>query len=207
MNPIMLEPMSRCQEDAVYYEELVSRTLLELVAAYREAQEELRGMFGELRHIDEMAIMFKNPEQLRSFVEAAVRIPGVVLFNTAHDSVHTQPIPGQYDVHYWFLSVPEEYGSWRIEAMYAHPGSPLHDSLRRQGASDEILMVHASFKCPSEEDYGIANNILQRNGYEPVQKCDSTYGRFSYWRPEEGTRGVYLKPRVNLRDGEDDAND
>jgi hypothetical protein len=201
----VIDPLSHCDETSVYYEELVARTFTELVKAHQQAQEELRGMFGAEAVIDEMALMFRDPDVLRSWVDAAVRIPGVTLFNTAHDSVGTQPIPGRYSVHYWFLSVPEVYGPWRVEAMFAHPGSPLHDSLRRQGRGEELLMVHASFKCPDEEAYGVATNTLARNGYEPVQKCESTYGRFSYWRHEDAVRGVFLKPRVNLRDAEADG--
>ena len=201
----VIEPLSRCTEAAVYYEEWVSRSMKFVVQCYEKAREEVRSMFGAGVNVDEVAIMFRDPDALRHWVEAAVRVPGVTLFNTAHDRVVTSPIPGQYDVHYWFLTVPEEYGGWRIEAMYAHPGSPLHDSLLRRMLDQEALVVHASFKCADEEEYGSANSVLARNGYALAQRCDSTYGRFSYWRLDEEEYTVFLKPRVNLRDaGGDD---
>lgn len=202
MSNKIVEPLSLCDEAAIYHEETVARSMQCLVECQVRAEEELRGMFGEAHSIDEMAIMFLDPEALRRWVDAAVRVPGVVLFNTAHDSVATTPIPGRYNVHYWFLSVPPFYGQWRIEAMYAHSGSPLHDSLKRTMNGDDILVVHASFKCADEEAYGVATNTLVRNGYEVAQKCESTYGRFSYWRPEEAQNGVLLKPRLNIRDQE-----
>jgi len=205
----VVEPLSRCGEAAVYYEEWVKHGMRAMAEAQEKAQEQLRGMFGSGAVIDEMAIMFQNPYELRSWVDAAVRLPGVVLFNTAHDSVSTQPIPSRYNVHYWFLSSPWPEGYepgedlWRVEAMYAHKGSPMHDALRDQFSPGESLTVHASFKCADEEAYGVATNTLQRNGYEAVQRCESTYGRFSYWRQGEQETGVFLKPRVNLRDTED----
>jgi hypothetical protein len=45
---------------------------------------------------------------------------------------------------------------------------------------------------------------LRERAWEVVQKCDSTYGKFSYWKPldadDHEDLGLYLKPRVNLRD-------
>lgn len=203
MNIRIEDPVSRCDEAAVYYEEAVSRTMEALVQSRNVAQEEMRALFGDFYEVDEMALLFRSPETLRYWVEAAVRIPGVVLFNTSHDAVTTTPIQGQYDVHYWFLSVPEEYGGWRIEAMYAHPGSPLHTTLALKMKEADVTVVHASFKCVDEEMYGIAVNTLSRNGFDLAQKCQSTYGRFSYWGNEEKELGgVFLKPRVNLRDME-----
>jgi hypothetical protein len=206
VNIRIVDPMTRCEESAVYNEELVSSAMQEVTATRQQAQEALRGMFGADAHIDEMAVMFRDPGELRNFVEAAVRVPGVTLFNTAHDSVSTQPIPGRYDVHYWFLSMPQENGEqpWRLEVMFAHPGSPLHDSLRRQMTRETPLMlVHASFKCPDEEAYASAVHTLARNNYEMLQRCESTYGRFSYWLTDEVTdQGLLLKPRINLRDQE-----
>jgi hypothetical protein len=210
VNVIIKDPLSRCEESAVYNEELVSSVMKEVAEARQRSQEDLRGMFGAEAHVDEVAVMFTSPGDLRNFVEAAVRVPGVVLFNTAHDSVSTEPIPGHYDVHYWFLSMPETEGEnpWRLEVMYAHPGSPLHDSLRRQMTKETPLMlVHASFKCPDEEAYALAVHTLARNGYELLQRCNSTYGRFSYWLSDVESADTLLKPRVNLRDTKEEDGD
>jgi len=208
------EPLGYCEEQEVQAEEWVSSIMKSVVQYHAEAQEELRGMFGTAYIIDEMALMFTSPAWALRWISSAVRIPGMTLFNSANDHVQTRPVPSRYDVHYWFLSSPftegvDEPGEerWRIECMYPHPGSPLHDAYRRMMRRNDVMTMHASFKGPDEEAYGVAVKTLRDNGYEAAQLCTSTYGRFSYWLPQEDEdgSGVYLKPRVNLRDavGED----
>lgn len=208
MSGMVLDPMSHCDEQEVLAEEWVSITMKRVVEYRAQAQEQLRGMFGAAYDIDEMALMFTEEAWALRWISSAVRIPGVNLFNTAHDAVQTRPVPSSYNVHYWFLSTPAaDLGDkdWRIEAMFAHPGSPLHDVHLRAMQGREICVMHASFKCPDEEAYAVAVKTLADNGYEAAQLCQSTYGRFSYWAPEESAgAGVYLKPRVNLRDAEND---
>lgn len=206
-----MEPLAPTEEHQVIEEERVSAVLREVHRFKKEADERLRAVFGTRHAIDEMAVMFPSAGQALRWVSQAVRVPGVTLFNSATDQVQTRPIPSAYTAHYWFLTPPElpagETQPWRIEAMYARSGSPLHDAHLKFMERDEVCIMHASFKCADEESYGVAVKSLRDNGYEAVQLCDSTYGRFSYWAPAEGVSGpaVYLKPRVNLRDTEDES--
>lgn len=209
-----VNPLSRREEAKVYYEEWVSKSMTDLTERQAQASEDLRSLFGTGVTVDEMAVMFEDMDALYGWVTHAVRVPGVTLFNTAHDVVTTGPIPGTYNVRYWFLSSPwakdTEPGEerWRIEAMFAHSGSPLHDSLLRsmRAQDEDAVVVHASFKCRDVEHYAEAQATLRMGGYELVQRCDSTYGKFSYWRKLDATgTWVYLKPRVNLRDTEEEA--
>lgn len=204
-----------CEENEVIAEEWVSKTMQLVMQEKAKADEAVRALFGTGHVIDEMSVLFTAPERAHTWVSAAVRIPGVVLFNTAHDQVQTAPIRSDYSVHYWFLSSPFAEGyepgeeRWRIEAMYAHPGSPLHDSIMKplRAAECDGGVMHASFKCDTEEEYANANRVLQDNGYECAQRCQSTYGRFGYWYPLDAHHDAVitaLKPRVNLRDKDDD---
>jgi hypothetical protein len=210
----LVEPLSVCEESEVLAEQWVSSTLAHLRELREKASERLRAMFGVTYTIDEMAVMFTSPAHALRWISSAVRVPAVTLFNSATDVVQTSPIVSTYNVHYWFLTTPDlpetdprwEYSTpWRVEAMYAHAGSPLHDTYRRMMKGRETLAIHASFKCPDEEAYGVAVKTLRDNGYEAAQFCESTYGRFSYWSEAEGGGEVYLKPRLNVRDEEDDS--
>lgn len=158
--------------------------------------------------IDEIAFMFPDIHHANCFVNEAVQVPGVSLFNSATDHVHTQPLRTCYDVAYMFLTVPDRYvgrDNVRIEAMYLGDGlSPLHHAVLSEMYLNEsrCAVVHASFKVTDEEDYAAANHRLRERGWEPVQRCESKYGRFGYWQPldPDVPPGLYLKPRVNLRD-------
>ena len=172
-----------------------------------KCNEKLRGMFGADCKIDEMAFLFPNERYLASWVKRFVAQPGYELFNVASDRVITSPIPSEYDVSYWFLRTPFDY---RLELMSILDGySPLHHgvNVRVDKVHDnQIVAVHASFKVRDEKAYASANATLIREGWECAQKCDSTYGRLSYWNYDP-FEGWFLKPRVNLRDalGADDA--
>lgn len=170
--------------------------------AYEDISERMRGLFGaEL--IDEMALYpgDKTPDLLRRIVME----DGYQIFNAASDRVTTFPIKSAYDVHYWFVSTPHPY---RLEIMNLIDGfSPLHslyDSLQAAaGREAGIFGVHASFKCLDEEIYAKANSTLQRNDWRLAMQCESTYGRFAYYQHAE-VRGWFLKPRLNLRDSNED---
>lgn len=205
-------PVSAHEEAAIVVEEWVSKTMALALREKQKADEAVRAMFGASTYIDEISLLFTTPHRAHTWIDTAVRLPGVELFNTARDVVRTEPIRSQYSVHYWFLTVPAAHWSpqpWRIEAMYSHPGSPLHDSVLTPMAASgaDAGVMHASFKCADEEAYATANKVLRDNGYECAQRCQSTYGRFGYWYPMEmGDDDIVtaLKPRVNLRDQEND---
>lgn len=169
----------------------------------------------DLNHrIDEVAYLFPDRHHLDLFTREAVQVDGCIMFNTADDHVHTLPLRTCYDVEYRFFTVPVEYQvnaleTVRIEAMRLGRGfSPLHEA-ETFGfhQAPPCLAIHASFKCQTEEEYAAVVHRLRDRGWEVAQKCDSTYGRFSYWTPldrDEWTPDgpfVYLKPRVNTRDG------
>lgn len=213
MNVVIENPLSRGQETEVVLEEWASSIMKLVTEQYAVHDEQLRGMLGPEAYVDEMALLFVDFSHARWFIDMAVRMNGVTLFNSARDVVRTRPVRSEYEVHYWFLSAPEGHSSperpWRIEVMVPHSGSPLHDSFlrdMRRGGQDSGL-VHASFKCTDEEAYANAVVALGKNGYEAAQRCESTYGKFSYWYPldlNDTEPATALKPRVNLRDQEGD---
>lgn len=180
---------------------------LELIRlGHQDMNGALRGMFGPYMAIDEMALLFLAPSTANDFIRFAVRHEGYRLFNTADDVVRTSPLRSEYLVHYWFLETPHGY---RLELMVPHEGSPLHDLSSRGMGPKDFTHMHASFKVQDEEQYAVVNGVLTNAGYENVQKCDSTYGRFGYWQPglpEQMVEGKipvadwYLKPRLNVRD-------
>lgn len=162
--------------------------------------EEVRGLLGAGSFIDEMALYFPNEQTLFRWVSVAVR-NGWTLFNQADDSVTTHPLISRYEVRYWFLR--REGVPYRVEAMTIAKGhSPYHGVLCAQRR--DYYVAHASFSTPNEEKYAAANFTLKGVGYELLQRCDSTYGRFSYWSKPK--LPCPIKPRVNLRDAKNGAN-
>jgi hypothetical protein len=160
---------------------------------------------GFVQGIDEIALMFVNDHCLDKFVQAAVRHEGLTHFNGAEDNVKCLPIDSSYKVRYEFFQGKD----YRIEAMAIQEGfSAVHFSILNALITSDSpsTIVHASFKCTEEEDYGMAVLRLREAGWEDAQRCESSYGRFSYWRPLDmehwvaQERWLYLKPRVNLRD-------
>lgn len=168
----------------------------------------LKESLGLTAVFDEVAMAFWDQDQEYAFIESAVR-NGYTLFNAADDTVNTAPIRSQYDVHYSFLQAPGL--PWRIEAMRITDGcSPLHTALYWNAHKDvpqrAPFVVHASWKCADEQEYqNTAARLCESPWLDLSQRCQSTYGTFSYWLPvgeafnEIGAR-VYLKPRVNMRD-------
>jgi hypothetical protein len=66
----------------------------------------------------------------------------------------------------------------------------------------DASVVHASFKVPDEDVYRLTLAHLQSQGWMCGPYCESSYGLFSYWRhPSDIESVLWLKPRVNLRDG------
>lgn len=163
-------------------------------------------------HVDEIAYMFADRNCLDTFTKEAVQVDGCIMFNSADDHVHTLPLQTCYDVEYRFFTVPMEHvpgvDPVRVEAMQIKRGfSPLHLAEEAgYGSTSGMGAVHASFKCETEEEYGAVTHRLRDRGWEVAQKCDSTYGKFSYWAPLDRDEWLpmgpylYLKPRVNIRD-------
>lgn len=181
--------------------EEIGRLFVSMNEKRAAAQEAVRAVLGGNTVIDEMALMFHEYTSLFRFLTQAVQRPGVELFNHAQDMVDTSPIMARYTAQYWFLH--SGMGAWRIEALLQDGASPLHRSLQVDAEVGGMIIVHASFKCADEMEYGTARHTLRGAGWEELQRCDSAYGRFSYWtNPDERYYGVYLKPRVNLRDAE-----
>jgi hypothetical protein len=141
-------------------------------------------------------------------------------FNRSEDRVR-YALPngdaGEYGVHYDFL---QPYGEpYRLEVMHLLAGSsPAHHRYLRAwsyglGDNDQNgQVVHVSYKPPRgfvanaagrAEDYDAELERLEALGFVLVQANHSTYGAFSYYEhtdPAVLPAGVYLKPRVNLRD-------
>lgn len=208
MNVLTVGGYTDCGEQAALAEQWVSLIMQKVLQAKERAEEDLRALFGAAYSIDEMAVMCTDEVWAMKWATNAVRVPGITMFNSAVDHVTTRPVRSEYDVHYMFLNAPEMHWAptaWRMEVMYPHPGSPLHDTLLQDMRGSDVSVVHASFKCASEEDYALAVHTLGSGGYEAAQLCQSTYGRFSYWVSRDADDVAprpYLKPRVNLRDQE-----
>lgn len=150
--------------------------------------------------IDEVAIMFDNRARLGEFVSDAVMGDGVKLFNRAFDQVKTWPWQTAYEVEYFFL---ETRSTMRVECMALNNGmSPLHFAVASHMTPNHPLsVVHMSFKTADSTEYEKVNDILEaRPEATKVQVCTSTYGAFTYWHIVGELGGIYLKPRVNLRD-------
>lgn len=159
--------------------------------------------------IDEIALLAPNQLMMLRTSMALVTLPGVVMNNSATDHVDVKPIHSCYSVDYAFFTgfTIDEVQPYRIELMHLNTGfSPLHNAILGSLQTDHGLpVVHASFKVQDEENYAAALHRLRQNSMECVQRCDSAYGKFSYWQPLEANQDtedafVLLKPRVNLRD-------
>lgn len=154
--------------------------------------------------IDEIALLVESEPDLRTLARV---LPGEgwEQFNEARDVVRTGPIASRYEVQYTFFRHPDK--PWRLEVMKIVGGvSPLHEAIRPPLGGELCVPVHASFKTADEEQYAHAVGVLQEGGFELAQRCDSTYGRFSYWiNVGRVNRVPYLKPRVNLRDSAQSA--
>jgi hypothetical protein len=141
-------------------------------------------------------------------------VGGWRLFNEATDLVFTNPFGTRYAVAYTFLRHPHR--TWRLEVMRMDEAtrdkrygfSPLHQALwypegavPTWGQWSELPIPHLSFKVPTQRAYSDTIKAMQANAFIHAQTCQSTYGAFSYWIHNDAMRQVYVKPRVNLRDG------
>lgn len=155
--------------------------------------------------IDEVALMFPDVEGMDMFLKEAVSRPDVEFFNSAFDKVITAPLQHSYEVEYNFLRMQDR--PFRIECMVLREGvSPLHTSLLQanQWYPQWPKTVHLSFKCMDEQEYELWMVNLSRES-EMVQRCESTYGLFSYWKVPGfyNEYQMYVKPRLNMRDSDD----
>lgn len=195
-------------DDGFYDPDKIIRACRRSVSTF----DDVLAKIGFFQGIDEIAYLLPGEPHLNEFLRAMVRHEGVAHFNGAEDHVHTLPLRTCYDVRYEFLSIPagDYQHEFRIEAMHIPQGfSPLHYAEILSIVKDNSLAaaVHASFKVQDEDDYATANHRLREAGWECVQRCDSTYGKFGYWQPVDREQWLpdgpfmYLKPRVNTRDG------
>lgn len=171
--------------------------------------------------IDEAAIMVPNREA-RGLLERDLGMAGWEPFNVAADIVHTNPLDTRYVVEYSFLRHPRR--AWRLEVMLlgeqtmdGQTGfSPLHQSLwfpsgLTPDAAEwpELPVPHLSFKplASAVAELGAEKAVrrdvdyLTERGWLIAQACQSTYGQFWYLAKNDGYKSLYLKPRINLRDG------
>lgn len=183
-----------------YGAEAVHRTLTAAEKEVERYNAVLEGMSGG-HAIDEVALLVGDASQL-NLLDGLLTIQfGWDRFNIAHDNVKTQPIRSAYSVEYHFYRKPGV--DYRLEVMRLSGGvSPLHAAIPLPLSRAVCTPVHASFKCDGEEEYALARWELDGEGYVQAQRCDSAYGRFSYYTNLSNTpdRVPYLKPRVNLRD-------
>lgn len=157
---------------------------------------------GALRvdeHIDEISYLFDDPRELQEFVWYA-KDAGLGMGDAEERQVAIwPPVTGEiYETEYHFVQVSEDL---RIEAMYIRDGiAPLHDAHSLSYAVDQAwCMVHASFKTKTTDDYALAQiNLNDRAGLSLRREYKNGYGIFSYWA---GIPAIYVKPRLNLRDG------
>lgn len=178
------------------YQNSAEKIISKLIHGWEQSQAVLEPMWSATP-VDEMAVLFMDNLEVLTFLSQAVSLPQVELFNFSQDDVTTGPIPSAYRVSYWFLTVPSH--RFRIEAMVCSQGSMVHDMVR-SSADGALVCVHASFKCPDEEAYAKAGAVLRQSGWECWQRCDSSYGRFSYYGNPDAELPWLLKPRLNLRD-------
>lgn len=171
--------------------------------------------------IDEAAIMVPSRWHANQLI-LNMGLDGWEHFNGADDLVFTNPFGTRYVVRYEFLRHPDH--DYRLEVMYMGLGlreggygfSPLHQALWApdgvaaitSGAS-QFPIPHLSFKAKNRvgdlqprSAYSRAVAYLQAKGCIHAQTCQSTYGVFGYYLHQDTERQLYIKPRLNTRDGQ-----
>jgi hypothetical protein len=163
---------------------------------------------------DEAAIMV-NHERVQIDLAGELLRSGWEQFNHAADLVYTNPLSTRYAVEYTFFQHPNK--PYRLEVMLlgqptadGRTGfSPLHQALWFEGntppwaSQAELPIPHLSYKPPMRMTGARAVDLLTDQGFIIAQACQSTYGRFWYMAKNDARRKLYIKPRVNLRDGEE----
>jgi len=144
--------------------------------------------------VDEMAILFSSTYDLDEFVTAASEV--APMFNEVpRDQMVRQDKPGSFYVRFKFLQAPRQ--PFRLECMTVIMGNaPLHDRLFAK--KERPCIMHASYKLESQGAYEREKSRL-RSLMKMRAEYQNSYGMFSYWQHFD-MGGVYLKPRVNLRD-------
>lgn len=147
--------------------------------------------------VDEMALLFDYEDSLEEFVHHA-GVAGLINFNSVpRDTMVRQDKAQSFVVRFEFLQ-PMKH-PFRIEAMTVISGdAPLH--ARRLEQSRNGCVVHASYKLGTLDEYNAETARLAED-IRVAKRAEyrNSYGMFSYWRVWEAP-GIYLKPRVNLRD-------
>lgn len=138
-------------------------------------------------------------------------------FNTASDTVFTNPFSTRYRVHYAFYRHPAVPYRMEVMVLGDEGFSPLHQALdylrKERGGPDAYAVPHLSFKPVPRggqslhKAYAQAVDYIRSHGGIHAQTCQSTYGSFGYYIGNDALRQVYLKPRVNLRDVAPDVED
>jgi len=184
---------------------------MELTEQARETYEQvvaLAGAEGWLPVFDEVAVIVGDRATADRVIVNAEVGQGYEHFNSADDAVKAMwgdKAESRYTAQYDFLrrwDIP-----YRIEMMTVNDGYSyahrLHrNMLLRSRGSLEGIVVHVSYKPVEGGFKGYDGEVgrLISLGLEPVQECVSTYGRFTYFQHPKLPDGLYIKPRVNLRD-------
>jgi hypothetical protein len=153
---------------------------------------------GEILVYDEVSLLFADEEKLVDFQHECYR-NGIVHFNSVHRDtmVRTDRQGERFVVRFEFFRLIHR--PWRIEAMCIIDGdAPLHEeSIATNGNGAPF---HLSYKLPTLDSYEEQRNVLHDQGKMTLAaEYENSYGRMSYWS-NDGDRGPYIKPRVNLRD-------
>ena len=147
---------------------------------------------------DEVSLLFESEEKLIDFQHACYR-NGIDHFNSVYRDamVRLDKHGEEFVVRFEFFRLIHR--PWRIEAMCVIGGdAPLHEeSLARWGNGAPF---HLSYKLRDVEMYADdVRNIRSDRGLVMAAEYRNSYGMMSYWM-KPGSKGLYLKPRVNLRD-------
>jgi len=174
-------------------------------------------MPSQFTAFDEAAIMVPSPWHVEDLGKD-LRGAGWEWFNAASDLVYTNPFGTRYFVEYNFFRM--EHVPFRLEVMNMSEGrmdgetgfSPLHAALWPNGMVPNSAGVrrfpvpHLSFKpyaypdASLQRQYSLAVDDLKAKAFIHAQTCQSTYGGFSYWLPNDASVQLYVKPRINVRD-------
>lgn len=142
--------------------------------------------------IDEVSMVYDDPDHLMDFVTWAVEVEGMEHFNKrVMDRMHRLDVPGDewFDVRFEFLRPKDQH--FRIEAMCIGEGSaPLHEAaLAIDGPG---TCVHASYK-----PRGYGTHVVRLNRVLSLEaEYSNAYGLFSYW----SGLSTYVKPRLSFAD-------
>jgi len=190
----------------------VEQMLAECSAALNRMQYTLDTDVFVMAKCDEVALLFETTKELDDFLLVATRF-GVDHFNSVlQDTMTLQNYSGafrqylpadlrsastvsrdcEFGVRFEFLQVPG--ADWRIEAMCPLWGlAPLHARMLDKRGTGSV--IHVSAKYGSTDIY--LEKCAELKEVIPfMAEYSNSYGRFAYYV----ANGIYVKPRVNLRD-------